>query len=463
MADMTALQRIIGGQARAHEALRREDQMRERERRSYVTQALLGEGIDPATIPGDQVDSVFQTILGQKVQEEEAVLQARKLKEKQDIARQLEDKERQAISDQKGMLSLLGGINHPEAAGMRTDLFGSLTGIYTDPSPPKEEDPDMKGLIDRFGNRPNIEAAFLGLGYSPEDIADQRSSMYNDELAKTEQKVSDWLATQFEMAGVSNPSANMSRTLARELIEQSKPPDQPAWYEIFTPEVPPNAVGSSFSGGPKPSSSGLSIRQSDYETGAASSAPELPETGEALINAVPPEVRPTAGVIAREAQTPLMTAVMMGIADQESGMGRYLVNKGSSARGLFQIMPNTFRAIASNDTSSLGAFKGLSNPEIMERLENDHALSARAARELLYLNMRSFPGNSWAGIAAHHLGVRDLKKAYKQAGLDPKTDHPMLLAEALASSSNSKYKEFAGWFPNVYKNILDYRNQVGAE
>ena len=496
MADMTALQRIIGGQVRAHEALRREDEALRREdeahrrrRAQYVDNAFLRAGIDPETVPPEQLDTRFQEVLSMLTQptgasKRQALIERAAIDSNIDPATIVDGESfltnyflgKRAESEQARQTSLassdlgnLSQIEGPEASGRRADAMQILTGIRQDPKdrpPPSHPSEALNPYMDRG----IIENALQSVGFSLEDILDNRSAMYNDQhRPRTEQLLSDWILSQDGVAGEDWADKNLGLTLARQLIEQMKPGQEPLfWEEVFSlgaaKAPPPQPLYNPYGNeGPRPvSTGGPSIYKRDHDTPANANLTR-PDGLELLTQSTKKEVRDISSIVTKVAGGPGMQAVMLGLAEVESSMGKNLVNvDGSSARGVFQIMPETFRRVASREGSVLAPYKDYSEEKIKELLVDRSDVNAVAARELFDMNRQSLPNpsNVWAAIASHHLGIKEILRLYGLHGLDINRDDPIRLVAALKDSKDSRHQEFVKWYPKVVENISHYRTQL---
>jgi len=555
MADMTALQRIIGGQARAHEALRKEDDAYRKRRSQYIDNVFLRAGFDPATVPPDQVDSRFQEALsvltdpsaGEKEREarkredfidraawavnrdpativdREAFLadylanQRAEEAGKQALA---EEAERQALIDRaawasgvdpativdkeafladylanqradtaaeaersaaeaersalKSLLSTLSNVEGEPASTLRRDAVGKLTGIYQDPNDRPPRTPPAEALAP-YINREVVEGALQSVGVPIEDIRDHFSPMYTDQRkrARVEKLLSDWYLSREGVAGEDWADQNMGMTLARQIINQMRPGYEPTWLSEFLGAEawrpgPTQPLYNPATGGPAAASSiptgVLSPYAADYEASSNTGA-SRPGSLDFLTQSKDKNVQDVSTVISQSTSNPGMQAVMLGIAEVESSMGKNLVNPSSGARGVFQITPETFRRVTSRRGSVLAPYKDYSDEEIKDLLaksQNALSVSTVAAQELFRMNREDLPNpaNVWAAIASHHLGIKEILKLYERHGLDINRDDPAKLVNALKTSKKSTHQEFVKWYPKVVENITSYRVQL---
>lgn len=108
--------------------------------------------------------------------------------------------------------------------------------------------------------------------------------------------------------------------------------------------------------------------------------------------------------------------VLMSFAKVESSLGKNTVSKTSGARGLFQIVPNTWNALVSKYGKKYGLPPDAS--------PDNHMYNALMAAEYIKENMKSLPDYKSAGMndataayLAHHFGPTGAKKminAYKE-------------------------------------------------
>ena len=500
MADMTALQRIIGGQARAHEALRKEDDAYRKRRSQYIDNVFLRAGFDPATVPPDQVDSRFQEALsvltdpsaGEKEREarkredfidraawavnrdpativdREAFLADYLANQRADTAAEAE---RSAL---KSLLSTLSNVEGEPASTLRRDAVGKLTGIYQDPNdrPPRTLPAEA---LAPYINREVVEGALQSVGFPIEDIRNHFSSMYTDqrERARVEKLLSDWYLSREGVAGEDWADQNMGMTLARQIINQMRPGYEPTWLSEFLGAEawrpgPTQPLYNPATGGPAAASSiptgVLSPYKADYEASSNTGA-SLPGSLDFLTQSKDKNVQDVSTVISQSTSNPGMQAVMLGIAEVESSMGKNLVNPSSGARGVFQITPETFRRVTSRRGSVLAPYKDYSDEEIkylLAKSQNALSVSTVAAQELFRMNREDLPNpaNVWAAIASHHLGIKEILKLYERHGLDINRDDPAKLVNALKTSKKSTHQEFVKWYPKVVENITSYRVQL---
>ena len=551
MADMTALQRIIGGQARAHEALRKEDDAYRKRRSQYIENVFLRAGFDPATVPPDQVDSRFQEALSMLTDpsagKRQALIDRAALASNIDpativdgeafladyLANQraeeagkpalAEEAERQALIDRAALaanidpativdgeafladyfanqradtaaeaersaaeaerlalqrlLSNLSNVEGESASTLRRDAVGKLTGIYQDPNDRPPRTPPAEALAP-YINREVVEGALQSVGFPIEDIRNHFSSMYTDQRkrARAEQLLSDWYLSREGVAGEDWADQNMGMTLARQIINQMRPGYEPTWLDEITSfgsaeawrPGPTQPLYNPATGGPAAASSiparVLSPYAADYEASSNTGA-SLPGSLDLLTQPKDKNVQDVSTVISQSTSSPGMQAVMLGLAEVESSMGKNLVNPSSGARGVFQITPETFRRVTSRRGSVLAPYKDYSDEDIKDLLVKGPlapVVSTVAAQELFRMNREALPNpaNVWAAIASHHLGIKEILRLYELHGLDINRDDPAKLVNALRTSKKSTHQEFVKWYPKVVENITSYRAQL---
>ena len=463
MADFTALQRIIGRQANAQAQISARNRARQDRqdliRQQYVNRVFLNKGIDPQSVPQEKVGDVLQLLLSADAAQEQQAAQDAVNKEQRRLFRQ----------GNLDVLSVLRDSNDPNAPALRAEATYNLTGKRFDPKKQAVAPSSPQGIIDKYAGQ--VPSALVQMGVAgEEDLSNPKANIFRDEMTKSRavQSLSDWFLAQSDVSGQKWATDDLAKTFSRTVLSQMEEnvPESPFLWGIFgSPEHTPQKLGYEYENtGRGKSVTPLPGEMSIYENEAAPA--QAPTPNPLMPSAKPVSTAPqneTTEAIAKYVPNEMTRAIMLGIVQQESNYGKYSHNlEGSSARGAFQMMPDTFLGIISQPDSALHQLldyakdeKGNVDPKKLEQLSLNTDYNVVAARELLADNLEKWPElNMLAAIASHHYGVGGLLSLYRKYKIDFSESPLKLVASMKKEGKLTKtQKEFVDWLPKVIGNI----------